>query len=203
MNCYECPIGKNTIASLRRYEENKEGKEIPDFDPIKIYCSFSGKLVNMKDQCEIPTCDIRNYIIENHDKLKFGNDTINIRDKIIVYNDYESRKEHILDTYEDEIPKPVPVYKVCKRCQRRYEAKKKYQKRKKMLEKHSLMTMWNAGSYNYETHDYDDDGYIKYSGKSNAQRILKKCSNRKVRYSKDTYNNGKYKREFDYWWSLY
>lgn len=47
------------------------------------------------------------------------------------------------------------------------------------------------------------DGRIHYSSRSNAQRMLKKQSNRKVRRSKKILKGAQYRREFDYWWMLY
>ncbi len=44
--------------------------------------------------------------------------------------------------------------------------------------------------------------YIKYPGNSNAQRYLKKVSNKKVRKYKSIKSGCAYRRLFDYWWIL-
>jgi len=45
--------------------------------------------------------------------------------------------------------------------------------------------------------------YIKYPRNSNAQRFLKRYSNRIVRKSPISRKGAGYKKLFDYWWSLY
>ena len=64
----------------------------------------------------------------------------------------------------------------------------------------------NAG---WIRHDFVDGeyvcvgNYIKYPKNSNAQRFLKRYSNRIVRKSPVPRNGSGYKKLFDYWWSLY
>lgn len=46
--------------------------------------------------------------------------------------------------------------------------------------------------------------HVKYPKNSNAQRFLKKQSNKKVRkFHGDISNGNAYRRLFDYWWELY
>lgn len=52
---------------------------------------------------------------------------------------------------------------------------------------------------------YTDIGtHIKYPRDSNAQRFLKRESNKKVRrYKGDIHKGNSYRKLFDYWWELY
>lgn len=64
----------------------------------------------------------------------------------------------------------------------------------------------NAGypKYNRVDGKLVDAGYIQYPKNSNTQKSLKRQSNRIVRRSKEIYGKGsRYKKHFDYWWSLY
>lgn len=59
----------------------------------------------------------------------------------------------------------------------------------------------------YIAYKRDDNGfvempYIRRKKRSSLQQCLKKKSNKKVRKMKEVLNYGKYKRKFDYWWTL-
>lgn len=64
-----------------------------------------------------------------------------------------------------------------------------------------------AGWLDYEWVDgvYTEIGtHIKYPRDSNAQRFLKRESNKRVRrYKGDIHKGNSYRKLFDYWWELY
>lgn len=79
-----------------------------------------------------------------------------------------------------------------KRAERRKLKRLKESKRREICEDHYLPSMW-----------YDDDGYIKYSGRSSMQHWLKRYNNRRLRRStKDLYQKSIYKKVNEYWWIL-
>ena len=59
---------------------------------------------------------------------------------------------------------------------------------------------YGAGAY----YDTDKGRDIQYSPRRHTgyAKYLRKISNRKVRRNKDHYNNGLYRRLYDYWWEL-
>ena len=92
------------------------------------------------------------------------------------------------------------------RGRRAYRRHKKRQKtnRLKGIAEHNL-------PLRYETRcEVGEDGrmrqtgvYPKRSKHSHMQRFYKKYSNRIIRQSGTVYQNGKYRKAFDYWWTLY
>ena len=74
--------------------------------------------------------------------------------------------------------------------------------------KHRLIKLYNNTKNSYGSgvyYDEDKKRYIRYSFSKSSKlpKFLKKVSNKKLRHSKDTLNKGKYKKYFDYWWSLF
>lgn len=92
------------------------------------------------------------------------------------------------------------------RERRAYRRHKKRQKTKRLMEieDHTYIgTLW----FNY---GFDEAGnwkrigaYPKRQKNSNKQRFYKRYSNRIIRKSETVYQNGKYRKVFDYWWTLY
>lgn len=45
--------------------------------------------------------------------------------------------------------------------------------------------------------------YIKRPSNSNAQRYLKRMSNKAIRRSCEVFRGGAYRKKYDYWWNLW
>lgn len=45
--------------------------------------------------------------------------------------------------------------------------------------------------------------YFKPKSNSSIERYYKKVANRKVRHNPNCFNNGGYKKVYDYWWSIW
>jgi len=87
---------------------------------------------------------------------------------------------------------------------RRQREKEKMEKAKAVSKRgYKPSLSFEAYRYNSDTRSFEYKGYLKHSSSSRRQKHLKKQSNRKVRYNKETYNNSKYKREFDYWYEWF
>lgn len=92
------------------------------------------------------------------------------------------------------------------RGRRAYRRGKNRQKTKRLMEieNHTYIgTLW----FNW---DFDEVGnwvrvgtYPKHKKRSNTQQFYKKHSNRIIRKSKVLYQNGDYRKAFDYWWTIY
>jgi hypothetical protein len=83
-------------------------------------------------------------------------------------------------------------------------AYKQAQNRKKRLLKTYRQTKTNYGCGVF--FDEDKGRYIRYSPSNTPgyTKFLKKVSNRKIRRARtDIGNHGAYKRQYDYWWTLF
>jgi len=89
---------------------------------------------------------------------------------------------------------------------RAYRRQKKRQKTKRLMgiEDHTYIgTVWFDWGFD-ETGNWVRVGtYPKRRKNSRSQRFYKRYSNRIIRKSKEDYQYGRYRKAFDYWWTLY
>ena len=119
------------------------------------------------------------------------------------------QSEFYIGGYCEDAHEPKPQKK--KRGLRR----KGYVYRRAMEDKHKKDLTWIINNCGYNPNagymDWDwVDGvwqpvgkYIKYPKNSNAQQYWKRHSNKIVRKKKDVYQGNRYRKCFDYWWTLY
>lgn len=89
---------------------------------------------------------------------------------------------------------------------RAYRRHKKRQKTERLMgiANHTYIgTIWFQ--YDFDEHgNWERVGsYPKRKKNSNVQRFYKKYSNRLIRRNREAYQNGDYRKAFDYWWTIW
>ena len=91
------------------------------------------------------------------------------------------------------------------RAYRRNRARHKDRRRRKIISLGGYKPIVGYIDYDFVDGKWMETGnHIKYPRNSNAQRFLKRISNKKVRrFNGDISNGNSYRKLFDYWWELY
>lgn len=106
---------------------------------------------------------------------------------------------------EDAFCKYIPKKRITGRAYRRSQAKHKDKRRRNIIATGGYNPTIGYIDYSFVDGKWVEVGnHIKYPKNSNAQRFLKKQSNKKARRFRGNISNGNaYRRLFDYWWALY
>lgn len=99
---------------------------------------------------------------------------------------------------------PEGAIKMDKKCKGRRKTGTAYRRAMKAKHRSQRMQILNGGGYMPWVGfiDHRTGKYIKLPSNSNAQRYLKRMSNKSIRRSDEVYRGGAYKKQYEYWWNL-
>ena len=90
-----------------------------------------------------------------------------------------------------------------RRAYRRHKKRQKTNRLKEIAEHTVIGSIWFEWTLCEDGQMRQTGAYPKRSKHSHMQRFYKRYSNRIIRKSEMLYQNGGYRKAFDYWWTLY